>query len=59
MDLYRTTFHDLVTENIAEIIMYKITLGLNMNGLTNGFKQEHLELRPVLNLAPKFSQGQS
>lgn len=56
MDSYRTTYHDLTTENIDEIIIYKNTLGLSMNGLINIFKQEHLQLRLVLNLAPKFSQ---
>lgn len=54
MNPYKITFHDL-TENIDEIIIYKNSLGLNINGLTNIFKQEYSELRLVLNLAPKYS----
>lgn len=56
MDPYKITFRDLTTVYINEIIMYKKnSLGLNINGLTNIFKQEYSELRLVLNLAPKFS----
>lgn len=55
MDPYKITFRDLTTDNINEIIIYKNSLGLNINGLTNIFKQEYSELRLVLNLAPKFS----
>lgn len=52
---YKITFHDLTTGNIDEFIIYKNSLGLNINGLTNIFKQEYSELRLVLNLAPKYS----
>lgn len=55
MSSYKITFRDLTTDNIDEIIIYKNTLGLNINGLTNIFKQEYSELRLVLNLAPKYS----
>lgn len=55
MNPYKITFRDLTTGNIDEIIIYKNSLGLNINGLTNIFKQEYSELRLVLNLAPKYS----
>lgn len=55
MKPYKITFHDLTTDNIDEISIYKNNLGLNINGLTNKFKQEYSGLRLVLNLAPKYS----
>lgn len=56
MDPYKITFRDVTTDNIDEIIIYKNSLGLNIDGLTNIFKQEYSELRLGLNLAPKYSQ---
>lgn len=55
MNPYKITFRDLTTDNIDEIIIYKNSLGPNINSLTNIFKQEYSGLRLVLNLAPKYS----
>lgn len=55
MDPHIINFHDLTTNNTNEIIIHKNSLGLNISGLTNIFKQEYSEFRLVLNLAPKLS----
>lgn len=43
-------FHDLTTNNTNEIIIHKNSLGLNISGLKNIFKQEY-----SVKISTKFS----